>query len=131
MKTVFKFKQAQDQLSKLLSELETGLFDSLWNDPAFMQTRNWRPEKIRKTDISVTIEIEFPRLKKTDIKVTKIDSMTLQIEATKNGVEFSKQYHLSKDCDIDKTELRLEDGVLFVDIPLKKEQSPIKIFEVK
>ena len=97
-------------------EIVSNVIDEVWKDPAFQLERNWRPMDIKSTENQYDIEIELPRFKKEEVKVEKTSTNTLTVTANNTRSVFKKVFTYP-DVDLDKTKVRLEDGILYITIP--------------
>lgn len=115
----------------LFDELAHSLWNEAWTDPLFGLTRNWRPETFIERDKDYLIEVELPRVKKDDIKVTAIDKNTIQIVARNDRVSYTRSFS-TESLDAENSTLVLEDGVLKITIPKTSISPPnIKVLEIK
>jgi HSP20 family protein len=102
--------------------------DEFWKSPEIQFARNWRPTDINETDKEYNIEVELPRFKKEEIKV-EVTKGVLKITAKNAKSSYIREFSLPF-CDYDKTDVKLEDGVLKVIIP-KNENGKTKFIDIK
>ena len=73
------------------------------------------------------IKIELPGVKATDVDVT-VEGRTLKVSGkSRHGKEFRYVYNLKSAIDESEISAKLEDGLLSVSLPKKKENSARKI----
>jgi HSP20 family molecular chaperone IbpA len=129
--TLVKYNQNRSSFSKLFADLEQSIFNNVWSDPMFSLTRNFRPEQLKEDDKSYTIEIEVPRVRKSEIKCEAIDEQSIQVTINNPNLKYARLYHVS-DCDTSKAEVKLEAGVLMITVPKVVPPAPkTKILEIK
>lgn len=104
------------------------LHDDFWKEPSFQLNRNWRPTDITEDGVQYNIEIELPRFKRDEIKV-EVTKGILKVTAKNTRSSYIREFALSY-VDYDKTQVKLEDGVLKITIP-KNENGQTKYLEIK
>lgn len=97
-------------------QIVNDIMAEVWRNPSFQLERNWRPMDVKNSDTEYNIEIELPRFKKEEIKVEKKSINTLTVVATNSKASYNRVFTYP-DVDLDKTKVRLEDGVLYITIP--------------
>jgi HSP20 family protein len=117
-----------NSLNRNLLDIVNDFHDAFWGDPVFQLERNWRPTDVITTDTEYKVEVELPRFRKEEIRVEVVKN-TLQISAKNARSSYVRSFSLS-DADFDKSNVKLEDGVLTVTIP-KLESSKSKVLEIK
>lgn len=95
------------------------MFDKFWHEPAFLNTRNWRPSDITEDKDNVYIEVELPRFKREEVKV-EVKNRALTVTAKNNRSSFTRTFGLSG-VDYDKIDGKLENGLLTVTLPKTQE----------
>lgn len=126
MNTLVKYNKHQSVFDKLTSEI----FQDVFSDPFFAVSRNWALENNSETEKEYRIEVELPRFRKEEIKVTSANN-SITIEA-KNGRRSYFRTFETWDADTEKSDVQLENGVLTVVIPKKPESIPKqKVLEIK
>lgn len=99
------------------------LFDDFLTD-AFFATKPSTPENIH-------LELELAGVKKEEIKVEVKDSY-LSIVVDSQRRKGHRGISLSRYHDLEKASVKYEDGLLTVDIPIKKVDAPKgKLLEIK
>lgn len=91
------------------------MFDSFWHEPAFLNSRNWRPSEIQEDKDNVYLEIELPRFKREEVKV-EVKNRAVSVTAKNNRSSFSRVFGLSG-VDYDKIDGKLENGLLTITLP--------------
>lgn len=124
--TLVKYKTQENLFNTLTREI----WNDMFIDPFFGLSRNWRPEYIKNEDNQITLEIELPRVKASEIKVTSEDNNTIKITANNDKVIYNRLFRLDG-IDGDKSTVKLENGVLTVTIPKLVSESKVKNLEVK
>lgn len=72
------------------------------------------------------VKIELPGTKSADVDVT-VEGKHLKISGkTRHGKEFTYQYSLKPNVDIDSISAKLEDGLLDIKLPKKQSESTVK-----
>lgn len=103
----------------------TRIFDDLFAD-LFMT-----PAKTTQAPEKIHLELELAGVRKEEIKISAEDGY-LRIGVDSKRRKGSRVVSLSKYHDVDKAEVKYEEGLLTVDIPLKKvEERPKKVLEIK
>ena len=111
-----------------LFDLVNSFHDAFWSDPVFQLERNWRPTDTTETDTEYKVEVELPRFKREEIKVEVVKN-SLQITAKNAKTSYVRSFSFS-DANLEKSEVKLADGVLTVVIP-KAEAATAKLLEIK
>lgn len=105
-----------------------GIFDEFARRPSFAFTRNWRPTNVDVSDKEYTIEVELPRVKRDEVKVEAVDGNTVIVSVNTKTLVFERSFSYS-DAEADKTEVKLEDGVLTLKVPRVAPKT--KLLEIK
>jgi len=129
--TLVKYNKSRSLLDSLLNDFEHNTFNTFWNDPLFGLTRGWRPESFKDNEKDYSIEIEVPRVKKSEIKCEAIDEQSIQVTINNPSLKYARLYHVS-DCDTSKADVKLEAGVLTITVPKVISPAPkTKVLEIK
>ncbi len=72
------------------------------------------------------IEIELPGVKKEDIELS-VSDQSFCVRAPREDIEFLGCYMLAHLSNMDATRAKFENGLLSMEIPLKKEQKEKKV----
>ena len=72
------------------------------------------------------IEAQLPGVKKKDIQIEATE-MSFSIKGQKKNVMYSAYYSLAHEVDLKKVEAVFKDGVLSLNLPLKKTIKTVKI----
>jgi len=72
------------------------------------------------------IEAQLPGVKKKDIQIEATE-MSFSIQGQKKNVMYSAYYSLAHEVDLKKVEAVFKDGVLSLNLPLKKTIKTVKI----
>ena len=72
------------------------------------------------------IEVELPGVKKTDIELT-VSDQSFCIRAPREEIEFLGCYVLAHLADTDAARAKFENGLLAIEIPLKKQKKERKV----
>jgi HSP20 family protein len=72
------------------------------------------------------IEVELPGVKKEDIELS-VSDQSFCVRAPRDDVEFLGCYMLAHLADTDATRAKFDNGLLSIEIPLKKEQKEKKV----
>lgn len=96
-------------------------FTTITTDVEVVSKDKHLPYVYKKNTTGWAIELEVPRWKKEqlDVDVKEGDALYIFGKTDKGSVRLGS-FGLSKDMDLDKITAKLEDGVLYVTIPLKK-----------
>lgn len=83
--------------------------------------------KFNKDENRYELEQDLPGVKESDIEITVTDKNQIKINATRyrnDEVLYSKTflYSVSKDYDLENATAKLEDGILYVMIPVKENE---------
>ena len=111
-----------------LDNLFNELFNSFWETPEFLTSRNWRHSEVTQDTDNYKINIELPGFKRGEINVT-VQGNNLKVSAQNNKSSYSRQFSLG-DWQVDKVDVKLEDGVLYLTVP-KSEKQKEKVIEIK
>lgn len=134
-----------EEMERLLDDFRAGIMD-FWT-PAVAMGPRIPAVDIRDTGNEYVIEAELPGMKKEDVEIEIIDG-GLKISASKKEekeekgegylrrergyLSFSRQLPLPEDADVDRTEARLTDGVLQINVPkIAKAEQKKRLVEVK
>lgn len=104
------------------------LHSDFWKSPEMQFNRNWRPTDVNEDDKKYTIEIELPRFKREQISV-EVAKGVLKISAKNAKAHYERSFQLPY-ADYDKSDVKLEDGVLSIIIP-KTSESQTKYLDIK
>ena len=99
----------------LFDELVGNITSEAWNDPFFLTTRNYKTYDVSENDKDYVIEIELPRLKREQIKITEKDGY-LNLYAANDRTVYQKSFYQG-DWNAKKADIKLEDGVLSITVP--------------
>ena len=102
-----------------MDDFVNAMFDNFWREPAFLNTRNWRPSDIHEDKDNVFIEVELPRFKREEVKV-EVKNRALTVTAKNSRSSFTRTFGLSG-VDYDKIDGKLENGLLTVTLPKTQE----------
>jgi HSP20 family protein len=72
------------------------------------------------------IEVELPGVKKEDIELS-VSDQSFCVRASREDIEFLGCYMLAHLADTDATKAKFDNGMLSMEIPLKKEQKEKKV----
>lgn len=111
-----------------LSLLFDRMHDGFWKDPVFQLNRNWRPTDISESEKEYVIEIELPRFKREEIKV-EVTKGVLKVVAKNARTSYVREFILQF-SDFEKTEVKLEDGLLKITVP-KNDLGKTKYIDIK
>ncbi len=125
MNTVAKYNTIHSDLFNVINRFH----DCFWADPVFQFNRNWRPTEITETETSFTLEVELPRFKREDVKVEVFDGKISIIAKNSKG-SFEREFNYTG-LDVDKSDVKLQDGVLRIEIPKLASNKSKKYLEVK
>jgi HSP20 family molecular chaperone IbpA len=115
----------------LFEQLGQKIFQDVWNDPFFGTTRNWRPQLYRETDKEYVVEIEVPRVKKTEVTCEAIEGSALLVSIDSPSIKYRQEFAFS-DADNSAATAELKAGVLTVSIPKVNPPEPKrKLIEIK
>ena len=101
-------------------------FNRLYKDINYFPYSSFISEQ---TDEKVVIEVELPRIKKENVKVSTSNG-NLTIEITAKDKKFTKTGKINPKFDIEKANIKLEQGVLTIEIPVKEKVNET-VFEIK
>lgn len=82
-----------------------------------------------ETDKSVTVEIELPRFKKEEIKV-EVDNKKLSVTAKNAKSSYVREFSYNG-LDFEKADVKLQDGVLRIEVPKLSSDKSKKYLEIK
>jgi len=125
MNTLVKYNGVTSDLSDIVDRFH----DCFWSDPVFQLNRNWRPTDVSETDKSVVVEVELPRFKREDIKV-EVSNGKLSIIAKNQKSSYIREFSYTG-LDFDLADVKLQDGVLRIEIPKISSEKTKKYLEVK
>jgi len=125
MNTLVKYNGVASDLSDIVDRFH----DCFWSDPVFQLNRNWRPTDVSETDKSVTVEIELPRFKKEEIKV-EVDNKKLSVTAKNAKSSYVREFSYNG-LDFEKADVKLQDGVLRIEVPKLSSDKSKKYLEIK
>jgi HSP20 family protein len=72
------------------------------------------------------VEVELPGVKKEDIELS-VSDQSFCVRAPREDIEFLGCYVLAHLADTDNTKAKFENGMLSMEIPLKKQQKEKKV----
>jgi HSP20 family protein len=72
------------------------------------------------------VEVELPGVKKEDIELS-VSDQSFCVRAPREDIEFLGCYVLAHLADTDNTKAKFENGLLSMEIPLKKQQKEKKV----
>ncbi len=72
------------------------------------------------------VEVELPGVKKQDIELS-VSDQSFCVRAPREDIEFLGCYVLAHLADTDNTKAKFENGMLSMEIPLKKQQKEKKV----
>lgn len=104
------------------------LFNDFWREPAFLRQRNWRFSEAVEDENSVTISVELPGFKKSEVNVSAKDNGIL-VSAKNSKSSYTRSFFDNR-VDYSKSDVKLEDGVLTIKTP-KREEAKAKQIEIK
>jgi HSP20 family molecular chaperone IbpA len=104
------------------------LHDDFWKSPEMQFNRNWKPTDIGEDEKQYTIEIELPRFKRNEVSV-EVTKGVLKVNAKNAKTHYVREFSLPF-SDYDKTEVKLEDGVLSIIVP-KNSNGQTKYLDIK
>jgi len=109
-----------------MSDLTT-LFDELFTDLFYVPYGN-----IKRTEPeAIHMELELPGVKRDEIKVS-IEDGYLRVRVDSKRKKGSRVISLSKYHNTDEAEVKYEDGLLTIDVPIKKpDKKDQKVLEIK
>lgn len=116
------------EIGRGLDVLCSDIFNMVWEDPMFALTRNWKPTEIVEDKDSMTYEIELPRFTKEQVKVEAVNG-TISVSARNEKTVYSKTF-TTRDLELDKAEVKLENGVLSIKCP-KKAEAKARVLQIK
>lgn len=110
------------------------LLDGFFGNSGFIM-ENSRRERISETDDNYTIEISLPGFKKDDVSLKTSDGY-LEIHGSSSRwdkVDYNKRYSLPDEIDSSKIGAKMEDGILVISLPKKKqkEEEKEKLIEIQ
>lgn len=111
-----------------LNSLFDDFFDEVWSEPAIMFQRNWRPTEIEEEKDHYTINVELPGFRKNEISVSTQNN-SIKITAKNNKSSFVRSFAIG-DWQVDKADVKLENGILSVQIP-KSDKQKEKVIDIK
>lgn len=115
----------------LFNELSSGIWRDLFDDPFFGYSRGWKLENWKETDKSHIFEVELPRFKREQIEISVEDNQILRIKADNGNSKYIKSIKLNN-VDFNKSDIKLEDGVLTITTPKIESKDPqVKKLEIK
>lgn len=85
--------------------------------------------RVEKTDDGITLSVEMPGVKVTDVTVQAVDH-EIRIKGVKRGKEFQRIYDVEKSYDTSNCIASLQDGVLIIKFS-KCESSKVRNVEIK
>ena len=122
--------QKYNKYGSRFDQLATDIFQDVFSDPFFALTRNWAPQNTQETEKEYVIEVELPGLTKQEVKVSATAN-TITIDAKNSRKTYFHQFSVY-DTDTEKTDVKLENGVLTVKVPKKPEAVPKeRLLEIK
>jgi len=102
--------------------------DDFWKSPEIQFSRNWRPTDVNENEKEYNIEIELPRFKKNEIQV-EVTKGILKVTAKNTRSSYIREFSLPF-VELDKTDVKLEDGVLKIVVP-KNANGQTKYLDIK
>lgn len=105
------------------------LFDSFWSEPSFTLSRNYRPTEITEDDKNYHVEINLAGFKKDQVKVTKQNNVLKVVAKKDENNQYVRSWQNSE-WDINKASVKLEDGLLKINIP-KTEIAQEKVIDIE
>lgn len=110
--------------------LTKNIFNAVFQDPFFAHSRNWAPEDFVENERDYSIEVELPRFSREEIEVKATDN-SITIKAKNKNKSYLRSFE-TWDADTEKTDVKLENGVLTVRVPKKPEAVPKeRLLEIK
>lgn len=117
---------------KTMFTLRTQPFKSIFDDPIWKELENeyqstFKGYSSTKDEDGFTFEMAVPGLGKKDLSVKIVKGrLNIKSEAENKWTkEFDKTFILPEDSDTKKVKASVEDGVLTVKIPLKKDSENV------
>lgn len=105
------------------------LFDSFWENPDFVFTRNWRPTHIEESKDDIYIEIEVPGFEKSQLSI-QAENGTLKVTAKNSKTNFVRTFSYGNKVDVDRADISLKNGILYIRLP-KTEAAKARTLEIK
>jgi HSP20 family protein len=134
---VVKFKKNSDLLNDTFKTVFNSPLFSNWENPA----SNYNPKvRISENRDNFNIKMELPGLSKEDVKIS-VENNVLTVNGTKKDEtktedtnmilneiyfgEFSRNFNLSKDINIEAIDAEYKDGILNITLPKIEEAKPL------
>lgn len=107
------------------------LLDGFFGTPGFIAES--KRERISENDDQFTIEISLPGFKKEDVSLKVVDGfLEIHGSCTRwDKVDYNKRYSLPDEIDTAKIEARMEDGILVVSLPKRKQKEEEKTLAIE